>query len=261
MAGAQAGTLTITSVELPAIAVPLSGVGNTLPQIGITPNSPGFLDYGTVNEGSQAISGDGVIAAIKVKNTGAAPLSGDATITAGGKYFKCISCHYGPLNPGDEVEIKVAFAPSDLGSLSGMVSFSGGGGATLQLVGVGALGAASFNVTDANFGRVLIKAGSYKEQVVTVTNNGSLAIPSGTISFASGAGGMFTCVAPTPMNGSGQCTYPDILPNGGSISFTIRFTPTSPGQKTDKIRFSGSVNAKVTVLGIGVVPSVKFKEK
>lgn len=261
VAGTETGALNITSVELPVIAVPVSGIGNTLPLISITPNSPGFLDYGTVNEGSQAISGNGVIAPIKVKNTGIAALSGDATITAGGTYFKCISCHYGPLNQGVEVEIKIAFAPSDLGSLSGIVSFSGGGGATLQLVGVGALGAASFSVTDANFGRVLIKSGNYKEQVVTVINNGSLTVPSGTISFASGAGGMFTCVAPTPMNGSGQCTHPDILPNGGSVSFTIRFTPTSPGQKTDKIKFSGSANAQVTVLGIGVVPSVKFKEK
>lgn len=179
----------------------------------------------------------------------------------GNKHFICVSCHYGPLNPGEEAEVKIAFAPADIGSLSGTVNFTGGGGATLSLVGIGQLGATSFNSTDANFGRVLIKAGNYKEQNVVITNNGSVAIPAGTISFAGTAGGMFTCVPPTPMNGSGQCTYPDVPPNGGTVSFTIRFTPTSPGVKTDKIKFSGSANAKVTITGIGVVPSVKFKEK
>ena len=259
--GLETGSLLISSSELPQVTVPVSGTGNTLPQIEITPGSPGFLDYGTVNEGSQAISGDGVIAAIKVKNIGAAPLSGDATITIGGKDFKCVSCHYGPLLPGEEVEIKIAFAPTDVIALSGVVSFSGGGGASLQLFGIGQLGASSFTSADANFGRVLIKAGNYREQVVTIFNNGSVAIPAGTISFAGTANGMFTCVPPTPMNGSGQCTYPIIPPNGGTVSFTIRFTPTSPGAKSDKIRFSGSANAKVTITGIGVIPSVKFKER
>ncbi len=260
-AGAEVGNLNVNSAELPVLSVAVSGSGNSLPQIGVTPNSPGFLDYGVVNEGSIARSGDGVVAPIIVKNTGAAPLSGDATITAGGKDFKCFSCHYGPLNPGETAEIKIDFVPSDVTSLSGTASFSGGGGATLSLVGIGQLGASSFSSTDANFGRVLIKAGNYKEQVVTIVNNGSVGIPAGTISWAGTAGGMFTCVAPTPMNGTGQCTYPTIAPNGGTVSFTIRFTPTSPGSKKDTIKFSGSVNAKVSVTGIGVVPSVKFQER
>ena len=227
----------------------------------MTPGPPGFLDYGTVDEGSQATSGNGTVAPIIVTNTGAAPLSGNATITSGNANFKCITCFYGPLNPGESAEVKISFVPTNIGPLSGTVSFSGGGGATLSIFGVGRLGASSFSSTDANFGRVLIKTGNFKEQVVTIVNNGSVAVTAGTISWSGTSGGMFTCVAPTPVDATGKCMYPNIAPNGGTVSFTIRFTPTSPGSKKDTIKFSGSANAKVSVFGIGVVPSVKFKEK
>ncbi len=244
-----------------ALIATLNAVGNALAMISVTPGSPGFLDYGTVNEGSQAISGNGTIAPIIVTNTGAAPLSGDATITSGSTHYICVTCHYGPLNPGQSAEVKIAFVPADIGPLPGTVSFSGGGGATLSVFGIGQLGASSFSTTDSNFGRVLVKTGNYKEQVVTIVNNGTLAVPAGTISWTGTSGGMFTCVPPTPMDGTGKCMYPDIAPNGGTVSFTIRFTPTSPGSKKDTIKFSGSLNAKVSVIGIGVVPSVKFKEQ
>ena len=259
--GTQNGTAIVTLNELPPVTVPLQATGNALAQIDVTPGPPGFLDYGTVDEGSQATSGNGTVAPIIVTNTGAAPLSGNATITSGNANFKCITCFYGPLNPGESAEVKISFVPTNIGPLSGTVSFSGGGGATLSIFGVGRLGASSFSSTDANFGRVLIKTGNFKEQVVTIVNNGSVAVTAGTISWSGTSGGMFTCVAPTPVDATGKCMYPNIAPNGGTVSFTIRFTPTSPGSKKDTIKFSGSANAKVSVFGIGVVPSVKFKEK
>jgi hypothetical protein len=243
----------------PSVVVPTTGTGNAQPILTITNPVGGSLDYGIVNEGSQRISGDGTLPPIIVSNTGAGQLTGDATLVDTVNYV-CVSCHYVNLNPGDTQEIKIAFVPKNVGTLNTVANFSGGGNGLipLNLYGVGALGASSVNSPDTSFGRVVIRPGNFKEQVVTVYNLGSVDVPSGDISLT----GPFSCThPPTPYNTvTGKCSYPDI-PAGGSVQFTIRFTPVAPGAVSGVISLGGSSNAKVRLTGTGVVPSVKFKEK
>ena len=63
-------------------------------------------------------------------------------------------------------------------ALNNTVNFSGGNAPiNFLLYGQGALGASSINSPDTNFGRVVIRPGNFKEQVVTVYNLGSVDVP------------------------------------------------------------------------------------
>ena len=143
--------------------------------------------------------------------------------------------------------------------LNNTLSFSGGtGGVSIQLFGQGALGASSITSSDADFGRVVIRPGNFKEKVVTVLNQGTVDVPGGDMTVT----GPFTCThPPTPYNAvTNKCSYPTI-PAGGSVQFTLRFTPVAPGSASGVITLGGSLNARVRLSGTGVVPSVKFQER
>lgn len=262
-AGTRSGSFSIDATPLgtpPSVTVPVSGVGNASPILSILNPVGGSLDYGPVNQGTQRISGDwGPASSIIVTNTGAGLLTGDVTIV-GGTHYKCLVCHYEALAPGATQEIKIAFAPKNVGQLNDVANFSGGGNGLIpfNLFGFGQLGASSVNSPDTDFGRVVIRPGNYKEQVVTVYNQGSVDVPAGDITMS----GPFTCThPPTPFNTvTNKCSYP-VIPAGGSVQFTIRFSPTAPGLSNGVISLGGSSNAKVRLKGTGVVPSVKFKEK
>ena len=236
------------------IVVTVSGKGNVTPILAVTPVT-GLVDYGNVNIGSSALSGNGVVAPITIKNIGAGTLSGVAT-PVGGIQYKCVACTYGPLGPGMSQDVQVVFVPKFVGTQNDVLNFTGGGGGTVNLTGVGVLGASNITAAAVDFGRVVIRAGNYKEQVVTIFNQGSVDLIGGEITVT----GPFTCVPPTPINPvTKNCTYPTIVA-GGSVQFTIRFTPVAPGVARGVISLSNLVNAKVRVSGIGVIPSVKFKE-
>lgn len=260
--GVQNGHFNLAAIgaqTAPNITVPVTGIGNSSPIIELLPGT-GFIDYGTVNEGTMMLSGTGTVAPIIVKNVGAGPLTGDATIVDGTNY-KCISCHYEALAPLDQIELSIGFSPLSVSppSLNDVVNFSGASGVTkLDLYGQGALGASSITSVDADFGRVLIRAGSFKEQVVTIYNLGGIDVPGGDITLT----GPFTCShPPTPFNTvTNLCSYP-IIPAGGSVTFTIRFKPVAPGIASGMLTLGSSSNARVRLSGTGVVPSVKFKEK
>ena len=261
-AGPKTGHFRISTVSgIPAsMTVTVSGTGNAFPVLSILNPVGGSLDYGIVNIGSQRESGDGVLPPIIVTNTGAGLLTGDATL-ADTTHYRCISCHYEALATGVTQEVKVAFVPKTVSPppLNNTLSFSGGTSAvSILLFGQGALGASSITSSDADFGRVVIRPGNFKEQVVTVLNQGTVDLPGGDITVT----GPFTCThPPTPYNSvTNKCSYPTIVA-GGSVQFTIRFTPVAPGSASGVITLGGASNAKVRLSGTGVVPSVKFKEK
>lgn len=262
-AGVRSGSFSLDATPLgtpPSVTVPVSGTGNASPIVTILNPVGGSLDYGPVNQGSQRVSGDwGPLSSIIVTNTGAGLLTGDATIV-GGTHYKCIVCHYEALAPGATQEIKISFIPKNVGQLNDVVNFSGGGNGLLpfNVYGFGQLGASSVNSPDTSFGRVVIRPGNFKEQIVKVYNNGGVDVPGGDITMT----GPFSCThPPTPFNAvTGKCSYP-VIPAGGYIEFTIRFTPVAPGPANGIISLGGSSNARIRLSGTGVVPSVKFQER
>lgn len=262
-AGTKNGSFRIDAAVVgvpPGVTVPVTGLGNVSPIVGILNPVGGSLDYGVVNQGSQRISGDGTLPPIIVTNTGAGLLTGDVTLLDTVQYV-CITCHYEALANGMTQEVKIAFVPKTVSppALNNTANFSGGTSPlAFLLYGQGALGASSVNSPDTNFGRVVIRPGNFKEQVVTVYNNGSVDVPGGTITLT----GPFSCThPPTPYNAlAGKCSYPNI-PAGGSVTFTLRFTPVAPGAASGVLSLGGSSNARIRLSGTGVVPSVKFKEK
>lgn len=257
-AGVKTGHFNLTSTNAATTSVTVTGTGNSAPVLSIMNPVGGMLDYGVVNQGSQLVSGDTPLPPIIVTNIGAGLLTGDVTVVDG-THYKCISaCHYEALPAGGTQEVKIAFIPKNIGALNDVLNFSGGGSIAFNLFGIGALGASNISSPDTNFGRVIIRTGNFKEQVVTVLNQGSVDVPSGEITLS----GPFSCThPPTPFNAvTGKCTYP-VIPAGGSVQFTIRFTPTTPGPATGVMTLSGSSNARVRLSGTGVVPSVKFKEQ
>ena len=95
------------------------------PMISISPSS---LDFGGVNVGGSSSR------SITVQNVGGGVLTGNATTTVP---FAIVSGASYNLNAGQSQTITVRFSPTSAGNFEGNVSFSGGGGTSAVLRGIG----------------------------------------------------------------------------------------------------------------------------
>jgi hypothetical protein len=182
-----------------------------------------------------------------VSNAGVGLLEGSASIESGDADFALVDgvgavvdrIDYA-LAEGEEAEVRVRFQPLEGGERSAVLAFTGGGGATRGLTGVGQ----DLAVTPAaglDFGSVAV--GESEDLQLTVTNvgpvrlQGQATLGAGAPDFALVEGGSeVTAVA-----------Y-DLAP-GGSRKVTVRFAPETAGAKSGEVAFVGGSGATRPLLG------------
>ncbi|HEX6795842.1 MAG TPA: choice-of-anchor D domain-containing protein, partial [Casimicrobiaceae bacterium] len=181
----------------------------------------GDLDFGTVARGSTA-SKD-----VLIQNTA----SGDLNLlnirlgTAGTAFsIDPSSPLWGTLLSGESVQVKVNFAPSATASSTFVnpntlvVDTDQISSETQSIATSASIGLPKAAVSGGlNFGTVC--AGGSVDQTITVTNSGKAPLTINSVSIGAGSTAGLS-VLPNP-------TLPQTLPVGGSLTFTVRFSPTT----------------------------------
>lgn len=206
---------------------------SVLPSLPIINVVPASTDFGTVAVGLTADR------TFTVRNAGGGILTGSAatsfpfSIVAGGSYS---------LAAGASQAVTVRFTPTLAQTYNGSITFSGGGGTTVQVMGNGAVQPQpilSLSPASLAFGSVAV--GSSVDLNFTVQNTGG-----GTLSGSASVPAPFSIVSGSPYS----------LTAGQSIFVWVRFAPTSAQDSTAAVSFSGASGASATVSGTGITPTI-----
>jgi Abnormal spindle-like microcephaly-assoc'd, ASPM-SPD-2-Hydin/Protein of unknown function (DUF1573) len=241
--GSSSGSLTITSNDSvnPTINVALSGTGTSAPTGQLDANS-NSISFGAIATGATA--GQQIV----LTNAGNSAVTiSSVTVAGAGLTANGIEIP-GTLNPAENATLKVAFAPTTAGNISGsitVVSNATNSPLKIAVSGTGAQPGLSISPSSFNFGSVV--DGQTKSQSFTVTNTGTGAL---TISQLASAGSGYTV--------SGLAT-PATLASGSNATFSILFAPTTAGGLVGTVSLvsnaPNSPNA-VSLSGTGTAASV-----
>ncbi len=225
-AGSVTGSVTFTSNgsnSPTSLALAGTGVAQVV-QLTVSPTSSNF---GNVLVGASSTQ------TATLTNTGNVDVGvSGASVTGAGFSISGLTTPQ-TLVANQSVTFVVQFAPSAAGSVTGSVSISSAAPTvTVALSGTGALGQLTLTSSSIDFGDVVV--GNTKTQVVTITNtgNGDLTVTSVSVL---GAGFSLTGL-----------TLPLPLAPNQSSSFTVQFTPVSPGSVTGSVTVVDS-NASHTI--------------
>lgn len=137
VAGPSSGAITLTGAG--GATVTLSGTGELPPATPVLSVSPQSLAFGSVAVGSSA---DLVV---NLRNAGTGALDGNATVTGSGFTLPGVSTY--SLGGGETAVLTVRFAPLSAGPVSGSLTLTGAGGATVPLTGLGTTAAPTVTVS------------------------------------------------------------------------------------------------------------------
>jgi len=173
-----------------------------------------------------------------ITNIGTGSLRGIASIPVGGPFSIVAGTEYNIGTPIHTVTVR--FASTVAGSVSDTITFTGGGGATRTVSGVGTQPVISIIPTELSFGSVNV--GTTREFIFVVTN-----VSSGTLTgTASVPTGSFSIIAGASYNITAGATHVVIA----------KFAPTVAGPVSDTITFTGGGGATRTVSGVGTAVSL-----
>src|SRR4030095_6587812 len=184
-----------------------------------------------------------------VQNIGVGTLSGEASFVSGSSLdFSLVgSTTYTNLAPGERGEIEVAFDPSAAGAKSAQILFSvtaGAGSKVVAVTGSGGVGEISIDPSgDLAFADVAV--GQTKDLAFTVTNIGDGPLQGSVTLSVSSA---FTLR-------SGAVSVPSIsydLDPQEAQQISVRFAPSTIGQKTGTATFTGGGGATRALTGRGI---------
>ena len=232
VAGARSGSLTMTPSVGPVLMANLTGTG--VQQFTLSPSALSF--------GSQATGTASAVQTVTLKNTQASamPVSAVSASAGFGQTNTCGSS----LAGGSSCTFSVSFAPTDVGSVTGSLSFAVGSAATPQSVSLSGTGVAPYTVsaTSVAFGNQALGTTS-APQLVTVANKQSVAL------------GIFGVAISTPFSQTNTCG--SSLAAGASCSFYVTFTPAGSSNAAGSLSFAlsnGASPVAVSLSGSGVVP-------
>ena len=179
---------------------------------------------------------------VTVTNTGLAPLAIYGLSLSGlGDFTSADTCPDQPatLAAGAACEISLVFTPVSADARSAQISFTHDGrgrgqGEQLSLTGRGVVGSISFTPATINFGNVPTGSTS-ASQFVTVTNNGTVALPITGISTTVG----FAILSNTCPTGS--------LAIGATCRVEVSFNPTAAGNTVGELRVAYGVSQTATM--------------
>jgi len=174
---------------------------------------------------------------LAVQNVGSGILAGNAGV---GSPFSVISGATYSLSAGQSQVVTIRYSPTSIGTNNQSATFTGGGGATCAVSGVG-VGAqpptVGVNPTTLDFGTVLL--GSTADKTFTLQNTGG-----GTLSGNASVAAPFSVVSGAAYN----------LNAGQTQVVTIRFTPTVAGASSQTVNLPGGTGGNITVTGSGLAP-------
>jgi len=235
-AGAVKGNLVFTNTGVTAtVNVPLSGGAQT---DGTLAASPASLDFGSVQVGSKQTLPE------TLTNSGGSTVT-VTQVNAAGTGFS-VSGFSLPLilQAGQSQPINVTFMPASAGSSNGNLAIVNSGSAptvNVALSGNGlAPGALTPSPSSLSFGNVQV--GNYRQLTETLTNSGGVNV---NISQATVAGTGFSISGLNP---------PVVLTPGQHYSFTVTFTPPSPGNDAGSISIvsdASNPNLDIPLTGTG----------
>jgi hypothetical protein len=192
--------------------------------------SPGSIGFGTVLVGASATN------SFTVKNIGTGTLSGSATLSPP---FSIVSGGSYNLSAGQTQAAMVVFSPVVASNYNQSVSFSGGGGTNVTVIGSG---------TNAPVPTPLIQV-----------SPGSMGF--GTVLVGASATNSFTVqnIGTGILTGSATVSAPFSVVSGGSYSLgagqtqlvTVAFSPLVGSNYNQNVSFSGGGGTNVTVSGNG----------
>jgi hypothetical protein len=236
-AGVATGSFAFTS-NIATASVALTGTGQAVGTLGATPAS---FNAGSVQVGTNQSQ------TITLTNGGASSVTiNQASATGSGFSVTGISVPL-VLNAGQSASFTVTFAPNAAGAVTGNVAISSTASnpslnITLSGTGVTA-GTLAANPTSIGFASVQV--GNTQSQTQRLTNSGGSPIH---IATASVTGAGFA---------TSGLSVPTTLNAGGTLTFSVTFTPTSAGAVTGSLALTadGSVpNLSVALSGTGTVP-------
>ncbi len=235
-AGTVSGNLAITNTgATPAINVPLSGGGQTA---GALTPSPASLNFGSVEVGSnQALTET-------LTNSGGSSVTvTQVTPTGTGYSVSGLSLPL-TLTSGQSQGFSVTFTPSSAGNSSGnlaIISNASNASLNVPLSGNGlAPGSLAPSPSSLSFGSVQV--GNNQQLSETLTNSGGVNV---NISQASVGGTGFTMSGLNP---------PLTLTPGEHYTFTVTFTPPSPGSDSGNVSIvsnASNPNLSIPLSGTG----------
>ena len=208
----------------------------------VTPTSLAF--------GNQALNVASPGLAVTIANTGTTVLPISSISLTGnnpGQFSRSTNCP-SQLPVGGTCTATVVFKPTSTGAKSANLSVAFGGGATSRTValsGTGTNNSSSFSVspTSLAFGNVA-RGTTSAARTVTITNTSTAVLSITSVSLAGTAPGQYTRTNNCPAQ----------VPAGGTCTVTVRFKPTSTGNKSAILRVTpgGGASAKtVTLSGTG----------
>ncbi len=228
-AGSFSGNVAVISnAQNPTLNIPLSG---TAVAAGNLTASPSSINFGNV------ILGDAMPQIVTLKNTGGENVTVTAaSISGAGMSYSGLTLPL-TLTPNQSSTFSVTFAPTVAGAVSGTMSLTVSGSANvgIPLTGTGITPATlTANPTSMTFTNVQV--GQNSSQTETVKNTGQ-------------ADAHITAVGASGTGFSVSGIHPPVTLSGGqSVSFSVTFTPPSPGTYTGSVTVSSDAqNPTLTV--------------
>lgn len=226
-AGADAGTLTITSDDPsgPA-AVSLGGLGTatTTPQLTVSPTAVNFGNVPLNVASTQPVT---------LTSTGSAPVTINAATVTGPGFSVSGASFPVTLNPNQSVTLQVQFDPTAAGAASGQMTVtsnsSTGGTTQVTLNGTGTVTATpqlTVSPSSLSFGNVTVDSSATLP--VTLTSSGTAPV---TISAAALSGTGFT---------DSGATFPLTLNPNQSVTLQVKFNPTATGGATGQLTITST---------------------
>ena len=217
----------LTSASTPGGGTPGS------PGAGILTASATTLTFGSISVGSNATqtltftnTGTGTV------NISSASISGAGFAAVGGSPLSTISV-------GQSGTIQIQFAPPSAGAVTGSLTIASDAAnspLTISLTGTGTQPGLTISPASLNFGNVTV--GQTSTQAVQLTNSGNVNV---VVNLATLTGSGFT------MSG---LSLPATLTAGQSVSFNVKFAPTTGGGVTGSIVFTDNAPGSPQTLSI-----------
>lgn len=223
----------------------LTGIGNELPLLQVTPITPPPIDFGTLQTNEI-----GIVPTL-VRNIGPGTLSGSVTFSPS-TYYSCSGdCSY-TLGPGVSKLINLKFQPTSTGVFPTTATYTNltnlaDPSAIRSVTGTGVFSSVLGVIGNTNFGTV--KLGEYIEETFTIQNNSVNPISTGLFTFTNNT--VFNCVDPSPCELN--------LASNESSEITVRFAPNLIGLNTSFMSLANYPVEQFILRGNGILP-VKFEE-
>ncbi len=195
-----------------------------VPSVSTVSISPASLSFGNV-----AINNTSAQKTVTLKNTGTTMLD-SSSITASTNFAISSKTCGATLGSGKTCKVSVTLTPTQLGPVTGTLSFTDNAAGSPQTVALSGTGVTEAKLSPASAAYAKQKVGTTSAaKTFTLTNNQTVALTSIAIS-STGDFAVSATTCTTSLAAKGKCTI------------SVTFTPTATGKRTGQLRVSDSGN-------------------